>query len=142
MPRTSIFGKTLVNTALLLVLYCCFEKRSFQAVLPFPHGSSVSSAPGTTPQRNPSFRYGTDVETLPQWCTAAWCPCCPLCGPASRGYCKVLFLVKVKFWLPRVAFRLGLPKKLVLKVADQTMHRHTVYPMYKSKFWQVEKIGF
>ena len=67
MPRTNIFGKTLVTTALLLVLlYCCFDFKKIQAALPFPHGSSVSSAPGTTRTAEPlSFRYETDVEALP-----------------------------------------------------------------------------
>ena len=109
------------------------KRDSFQVVLPIPKGPPRPTVPGTTLHGGtPSIMCGTVVEDLPLD-TAAWCPSWHLCGSVSQGCCKVLLLVQFNFYNTRDCPWLELPKKQVLKVMDQTVHRQTVYPIYKSE---------
>ena len=102
-------------------------------VLPFPKGLPRPTAPGTTLMAEPPQSCVEQLRKTFPFGTAAWCPSWHLCGSASQGYCKVLVLVQFDFFTTQDCPRLELTKKQVLKVMDQTVHRQTVYPIYKSE---------
>ena len=139
MPRTNIFDKTLVTTALLIfLLHFVLRIKKSPSCAPLPYKVLTSICPGTTHPWNPFILVWTVVQAFPLGGQNSWFLIGPLLFPASSDYWKGLSLenIVVLCFHPILPdFDLRFSKKEVLKVVDQSMHRHTEYPIYNMRIY-------
>ena len=113
MPRTNIFGKTLVTTALLL--YCCFNKKIVPSGAPLSPWVLRVICPGYDAAAEPLIHVWNRCRGPSPMVYSCLVSMLSSLWSGFPRYCKVLVLVKVKVMVTQDCLKARITQKVSVK---------------------------